>query len=106
MEKESKKTDNEKLMDKIFVKKDNIWNKFYKDRHQDIDSFSSDYKCFLNDSKTERLCINNILQILKKAGYKKFNRDIKQIKNYKIFRNKVIIAWKTGKKPGHCPSLF
>ena len=35
--------------------------------------FCEDYKTFMNSSKTERECVNTILSIAKKNGYKEFD---------------------------------
>ena len=42
--------------------------------------FCGKYKTFMDNSKTERECVNTIIKIAKENGYKEFSADIKSLK--------------------------
>ena len=60
------------------------------------------YKQFLNAGKTERECVKEAVHMLKKAGYKPFDRTASYEPGDKVYyvnRRKAIIATTFGKKP-------
>lgn len=60
------------------------------------------YKEFLDKGKTERECVKEAVKMLKKAGYKPFNRTASYAPGDKVYyvnRGKSIIATTFGKKP-------
>ena len=69
---------------------------------KDANLFCEGYKSFMNNSKTERECVNSILQIVKDNNYKEFNRDINSLnqgdKFYINNRNKSIVLITIGKE--------
>ncbi len=99
MTKKESKSANEKLQEKISLKKESAWLKLKKD-HSKIFKFSDGYKKFLNESKTERLCNTNIVKTLEKNGFK----DISKLstlktgdKFYKNVAEKSVFAGVVGK---------
>ena len=56
-EKKDKNNPNKKLEEKLFYKKESAWTDFADSEHKKIFDFASNYKNFLTESKTERLCI-------------------------------------------------
>ncbi len=97
--KEEKKSKNKILEEKLFYKKESAWTDFEDQEHKKIFSFSEHYKKFMTESKTERLCIKNIISILEKSGFKDINR-VKSVKKgdrvYKSFKGKTLIAFIAG----------
>ena len=60
------------------------------------------YKEFLNAGKTERECVKAAVKMLKKAGYKPFDRTVSYEAGDKVYyvnRGKALIATTFGKKP-------
>jgi aspartyl aminopeptidase len=96
-----KDKNNKMLEEKLFYKKESAWTDYDDSEHEKIFDFAEKYKAFLTDSKTERLCIENIKKILTKSGFKNID-DIKSMKTgdkgYKIFKNKTITAFVVGEK--------
>ncbi|MBT3814493.1 aminopeptidase [Candidatus Woesearchaeota archaeon] len=93
----TKKSKNELLQKKIFLDKKTSWHDL---NQKEVFKFAEGYKNFMKESKTERLCVENILKVLKKAGFK----DISQAKEaktgdklYKSVRGKAVFAAIVGK---------
>lgn len=64
--------------------------------------YCEDYKTFLNIGKTERECVRAGVKMLKKAGYKPFDRKASYEAGDKVYyvnRDKALIATTFGKKP-------
>jgi len=100
-EKNDKKNPNKKLEEKLFYKKESAWTDFKDTEHKKIFDFAYNYKTFLTESKTERLCIENIKKILDKSGFKNIE-NLKSAKKgdrgYKIFKGKSLTAFVVGEK--------
>lgn len=90
------KKSNKKLYEEISSKRESAWNSLDKKK---VFDFCEKYKNFLKDSKTERLCINNIIKVLKNNNFKNINTK-KNLKTgdkvYKLFKNKVVVAFIVG----------
>lgn len=104
MEEVKEKSKGQKLMDEIGYKLSNAWEKIG-DR-ETIFSYCEDYKTFLNNGKTERECVKEILRRAEKLGYKDLDTVIKNRqtlksgdKVYRNVRNKAVILAVIGKKP-------
>ncbi|MGM9972388.1 MAG: aminopeptidase [Anaeroplasmataceae bacterium] len=79
----------------------NAWNKYDETGKKDIMNFSEDYKLFITNGKTERLCVKQSVAILEAKGFKEissFNTLKPGDKIYKINKDKNIIAYIIGKK--------
>jgi aspartyl aminopeptidase len=100
-EKNDKKNPNKKLEEKLFYKKESAWTDFKDTEHKKIFDFAYSYKTFLTESKTERLCIENIKKILEKSGFKNIE-NLKSLKKgdkgYRIFKGKSLTAFVVGEK--------
>jgi len=100
-EKSDKKNPNKKLEEKLFYKKESAWTDFEDSDSKKIFDFAYDYKNFLTESKTERLCIENIKKILDKSGFNNIE-NIKSLKKgdrgYKVFKGKSLTAFVVGEK--------
>ena len=97
---EKKKSKNELLQEKMFIDRKSSWLVYNEKQKKEIHSFCEDYKKFMSENKTERICVENIIRILKSWKFK----DIKTVKKaksgdrlYKIFKNKSVIAFVVGK---------
>ena len=77
--------------------------KIDKNCFDEADKFCEGYKTFMNSSKTERECVNTIIDIVKSKAYKEFNKDIKELKaGDKLYinnRGKAVILVTVGKEP-------
>jgi aspartyl aminopeptidase len=82
---EKKKSDLEKLGEKLLFKKKNAWEDIPKKEFDEIMTLSEDYKSFLNNSKTEREAMVTVEKLSKKFGFV----DIKKAKktDRKLFIN-------------------
>lgn len=96
---EEKKSKNKVLEEKLFYKKESAWTDFEDQEHKKIFSFIEHYKKFISESKTERLCIKNIIAILEKSGFKNIEH-MKSVKKgdrvYRSFKGKTLIAFVAG----------
>ncbi|PIN75190.1 aminopeptidase [Candidatus Woesearchaeota archaeon CG10_big_fil_rev_8_21_14_0_10_36_11] len=94
------KSKNKLLHDKIVLEPKSSWITFNEKQRKDIFTFTDGYKKFLAESKTERLCIQNIITLLKKNGFKDINTITKAKvgdKFYKNVKNKSVMATVVGK---------
>ena len=85
----------------LLLKKESVWKTITSKKEKEIHSFSENYKQFLGVSKTERLCAQNVVEELKKNGFKDITTCQKLVtgdKIYKFFKEKVVLAAIVGKK--------
>ncbi len=101
VDKKEKTNPNKKLEEKLVYKKESAWTDFKDSEHKKIFEFAENYKSFLTDSKTERLCIENIIKILEKSGFKNIEK-LKTVKKgdrgYRVFKGKTLTAFVVGEK--------
>lgn len=83
----------------------NAWNNCSKKDCKEIDSFSEAYRKFLDDGKTERECIDTIVNEIEGAGYKELAallKDGTKLKSgdkvYCVHMNKSIAMFQIGKE--------
>ena len=97
----SKKTKGQELQEELTSRFPHI----AKDAPQQVEKaakFCEGYKEFLNAGKTERECVRQAVQMLKKAGYKEFDPKASYEPGDKVYyvnRGKSLIATTFGKKP-------
>lgn len=79
-----------------------VWKKYSNEKMKDLMDFNEDYKKFLNESKTERLCVENAVVLLEKAGF----HNIETVtalkpkdKVYAVNRGKNVAAFVIGDLP-------
>lgn len=80
----------------------NIWEKASPEKVNDIFAFGEDYKEFLSECKTERLCVKRALALAEEKGFKDISTftELKEgDKVYQINKNKNIVLYRIGKKP-------
>lgn len=83
----------------------NTWETFSSKQLKEVDVFSKEYMDFLNNGKTERECIDTIVNQIEKAGYQELNTLIKKKtalkcgdKVYSVWMNKSIVMFRIGEK--------
>ncbi len=88
------------------MEKINAWNKYKKKHIKVINEFCDGYRAFLDESKTERECVKNIVRIAKAAGYKDLDKLIKDKKTvkpgdriYRVLMGKSVVLFNIGTDP-------
>ncbi len=83
----------------------NTWETYDEKQMQEVDAFAREYMNFLDNGKTERECIDTIVNEAEKAGYQELNALIAQKtplktgdKVYAVWMNKSIVMFRIGKK--------
>lgn len=97
----SKKTKAQELQEQLTWSAPHI-GKDAPDHKEKAFKYCEGYKKFLNAGKTERECVKEAVHMLKKAGYKPFDRTASYVPGDKVYyvnRSKAIIATTFGKKP-------
>ena len=97
----TKKTDAKELQKHLTWEFPNI-GKEAPGQREKADKYCRDYKEFLNKGKTERECVKEAVKMLKKAGYRPFDRNASYESGDKVYfvnRGKALIATTFGKKP-------
>ena len=97
----SKKTKAQELQEQLTWSAPHI-GKDAPDHKEKAFKYCEGYKKFLNAGKTERECVKEAVHMLKKAGYKPFDRTASYEPGDKVYyvnRRKAIIATTFGKKP-------
>lgn len=84
----------------------NTWETYDEKQLQEVDDFARDYMDFLDNGKTERECIDTIVNRIEKEGYQELEALIKSGKKlqcgdkvYSVWMNKSIVMFRIGKKP-------
>ncbi len=86
----------------LFYKAEHAYNLVNEDILKEADSFAEGYKAFLNNAKTEREAVVEVVALAEKAGFKPFSAGKKYSAGEKVYfvnRNKSIILAVIGKKP-------
>ena len=80
-----------------------VWNKYNATQLKELESFTSDYIDFISECKTERECVEKIVNDIEKEGYIDINNAIKAGKKlkagdkvYSVKMNKSIIMMNVG----------
>ena len=88
------------------MEKANAWNRYKKKQIKAMNEFCDAYRSFLDESKTERECVKNIVRMAKDAGYKDLDKLIKEKKTikagdkiYRVLMGKSVILFNIGKDP-------
>ena len=88
------------------MERPNAWNQYKKTEMKKVEALSGKYKDFLNRGKTERECVEYIIDALEKSGYISLDRAIAEGKKLKAGdkvyicqMHKAVVAFHLGKKP-------
>ena len=100
-----KETKVERLQSLLLKKWENGWNAINSDEKEEVFNFSTGYKDFLDEGKTERESAQAILKLAKENGFMPFEDAIKQRqkivagqKFYTQYKNSLIALFIIGKK--------
>lgn len=78
------------------------WKKYNEKTLKELNQFAEEYKGFISEAKTERLCVARGIELCKKAGFQDL-KDVKSLKAgdkvYAVNRNKNIAAFVIGDEP-------
>lgn len=84
----------------------NIWETYDEEALKKIEVFSKNYRDFLDTSKTERECVDTIVEMIEKEGYCELealaaeNKTLKPgDKVYSVCMNKTVAMFRIGKNP-------
>lgn len=87
------------------MERKNTWEKYDAETAARVDSFCDDYRKFLDDGKTERECIDAIVNTIEDAGYISMEQAVRNGKKlsegdkvYSVWMNKSIAMYRIGKE--------
>lgn len=98
---EKERTEAELLMEKLALKKEHFSKAMSDDEIAKADAFCEGYKQFLSEAKTERECVNFVIDAAEKAGFSAFDKSKKYVAGDKVYynnRGKSVILAVMGKK--------
>lgn len=88
------------------MEKKNTWESYSREQMKAADVFAKGYMQFLNEGKTERECVDVIVNDIEKNGYRELQEIIKENgtlkkgdKVYAVCMNKSIVMFQIGEKP-------
>ena len=83
----------------------NAWSKYKKEEIKELESLCKNYREFLDNGKTERECVKEIVSQAEENGYKDLKKIIKNKekleagdKVYAVWMNKTVAMFNIGKK--------
>lgn len=82
----------------LALEKKNVWKEASTAERKQITSLAEDYKLFLDNAKTERLAIKQIIEMAEKAGFKPLGPKNKG-KCYVVHQNKSLLLAVPGRQP-------
>ncbi|MBD5466426.1 MAG: aminopeptidase [Lachnospiraceae bacterium] len=87
------------------MKRESIWNKYTKEQLKELEALSSNYRNFLDEGKTERECVSQIVNRIEEEGYVELERIRKEKKKlkagdkiYAVNMDKNVILFHIGSK--------
>lgn len=87
------------------MKRESIWNKYTKEQLKELEALSSNYRSFLDEGKTERECVSQIVNRIEEEGYVELERIRKEKKKlkagdkiYAVNMDKNVIMFHIGSK--------
>lgn len=82
------------------------WEKYDEKKLKKLEKLSAEYREFLDNGKTERECVDTIVNTIEAEGYRELEEIIKEggkvqegDKLYSVWMNKSIVMFQVGKKP-------
>ena len=88
------------------MEKKNVWETYSSKQLKDLEKLNQEYRTFLDKGKTERECIDYIVNTVEAEGYRELDSVIKQgaslqpgDKVYSVWMNKSIVMFQIGEKP-------
>ncbi|MBQ7781364.1 MAG: aminopeptidase [Lachnospiraceae bacterium] len=88
------------------MERKNLWETYSDKQLKELEKLSDEYRAFLDNGKTERECIDTIVNMVEDAGYVELEKAIaagrklkKGDKVYSVWMNKSIAIYQIGSKP-------
>ncbi len=88
------------------MERSNVWKNYSQKQVKELERLNLEYREFLDNGKTERECIDTIVNTIEKEGYRELDsliRDGKTLKEgdkvYSVWMNKSIAMFRLGEKP-------
>lgn len=88
------------------MEKKNTWETYDEKQLKELEKISKEYMSFLDSGKTERECIDTIVNMAETAGYVEMEKAVKEGKKlkkgdkvYSVWMNKSIVMYQIGSKP-------
>ena len=88
------------------MEKKNVWETYDENQLQELEQHAKEYMDFLDNGKTERECIDLIVNKIEQEGYRELQVLIKENqplkkgdKVYAVWMNKSIVMFQIGEKP-------
>lgn len=88
------------------MERKNLWNEYDEKELKELEQISDQYRVFLDNGKTERECIDTIVNMIEAADYIELEKAIAQGKKlkkgdkiYSVWMNKSIAIYQIGSKP-------
>lgn len=89
----------------VIMEHKNTWETYNEKQLKEVDTFAREYMDFLDNGKTERECIDQIVNTIEQAGYQELDALIKSgaklktgDKAYSVWMNKSIVMFRIGKE--------
>lgn len=88
------------------MERKNVWKTYDESRLAAVDALAKEYMEFLDNGKTERECVDTIVNMIEAAGYQELPALIKAGRKlsagdqvYAVLMNKAVVMYKIGTKP-------
>lgn len=88
------------------MEKKNTWETYSHKQLKEAEAFAKEYMQFLDEGKTERECVDTIVNTIEKQGYQELSSVIKNKRKlkkgdkvYAVCMNKAIVMFRIGEKP-------
>ena len=88
------------------MEKKNVWNVYSGKQREAADAFAREYMDFLDNGKTERECVDTLVNLIEKEGYRELSDLVAKgeklkagDKVYAVNMNKCLLMYQIGSKP-------
>lgn len=88
------------------MEKKNTWEIYSNKQLKELEAFADEYRSFLDEGKTERECVDLIVNMAEKAGYSELQEVMKEGKTlkegdkvYAVCMNKSVVMFRIGRRP-------
>ena len=88
------------------MEKKNVWNSYSEEQLKEVEAFAREYMDFLDAGKTERECVDTLVNLIEKEGYVELNALLESgskikpgDKIYAVNMNQCLVMYQIGKKP-------
>lgn len=88
------------------MERKNVWETYEAAQLAELEQLNAEYREFLDNGKTERECVDTIVNTIEAAGYRELETVIKEgstlktgDKVYSVWMNKAVAMFQIGKKP-------